>query len=69
MDTVEVTRNAIRITKANNMSAAQINKILQGIKQCYSFPVELKCGGNMHSCICKTNLRRRTNGDCQKCKP
>lgn len=41
MASIEVT-TTIRITKATGMSSTQINKIIQGIKQCHSFPVEAK---------------------------
>lgn len=68
MDTVEVTKNAIRITKANGMSTAQINKILQGIKQYYSFPVEVNCSCGAQSCNYYTNLPGRTKSECRKCK-
>jgi hypothetical protein len=63
MDTIEVTGNAIRITKANGMSTAQITKILQGIKQYYSFPIEVKSSRGVKTCNCKTHMRRRSSGD------
>jgi hypothetical protein len=53
MDTIVVTGNAIRITKANGMSTAQITKILQGIKQYYSFPVEVKAIAALRHAIVK----------------
>ena len=40
MASIEVT-TTIRITNATGMSTARINKIIQGIKQCHSFPVEV----------------------------
>lgn len=62
MDSIEITKNAIRITKANGISITQFNKILQGIKKYYSFPVEVqKQRGN-----CKTTLRRKCNCDVGK---
>jgi hypothetical protein len=39
MASIEVI-TTIHVTKATGMSTTQINKIIQGIKKCHSFPVE-----------------------------
>ena len=41
MANIEVT-TTVRITNVTGMNSTQINKIVQGIKQCHSFPIDVK---------------------------